>query len=81
MDGGPRVMVEAPQYDARGLFETVEVAGEPIEVPALVPKPGNTPGATRWTGSGIGAHSREVHAGAPGLGEDDLRSPGSGGII
>ena len=74
-------MMEDPQYNARGLFETVEVAGEPLKVPALAPKLGTTPGATRWPGPEIGAHNREVYVGTLGLGEDDLRSLASDGII
>ena len=74
-------MMEDPQYNARGLFETVEVAGEPLKIPSLTPKLGNTPGATRWPGPEIGAHNREVYVGALGLGEDDLRSLARDGII
>ena len=38
-------MVEDPQYNARGLFETVEAGGEPLKIPAITPKLDRTPGA------------------------------------
>ena len=31
-------MLKDPQYNARELFETVDVAGEPLKIPALVPE-------------------------------------------
>ena len=74
-------MLVDPQYNARGLFETVEVAGEPLKVPALVPKLGDTPGATLWPGPELGAHNREVYVDTLGLPEDELRSLGNDGII
>ncbi|REJ75090.1 MAG: CoA transferase [Acidobacteria bacterium] len=55
-----REMMEDPQYRARGLFEPVEVGGERLEIPAIVPRLGRTPGATRWPGPKLGEHTREV---------------------
>ena len=37
-------MMEDPQYNARGLFETVEVAGEPLKIPSLTPEAGQHAG-------------------------------------
>ncbi len=74
-------MMEDPQYNARGLFEAVEVGGEPLKIPALAPKLGDTPGATRWPGPEIGAHNREVFMNTLGLDEDELRSLASAGIV
>ena len=74
-------MMGDPHYNARGLFETVEVAGEPLKVPALTPKLGTTPGATLWPGPELGAHNREVYMGSLGLDEDELRSLASDGIV
>ena len=74
-------MMEDPQYNARGLFESVEVAGEPLKIPALAPKLDGSPGATLWPGPEIGAHNRDVFIGTLGLDEDDLRSLASDGII
>ena len=74
-------MIGDAQYNARGLFETVEVAGEPLKIPALVPKLGDTPGATLWPGPELGAHNREVYVDTLGLGEDELRFLASDGIV
>ena len=74
-------MMNDPQYDARELFETVEVAGEPLKIPALVPKLGDTPGATLWPGPELGAHNREVYLDTLGLHEDELRSLDNEGIV
>jgi len=74
-------MMEDPQYNARGLFETVEVAGEALKIPALAPKLGDTPGATRWPGPELGAHNREVYMGTLGLDEDELRSLANAGVV
>ena len=74
-------MVEDPQYNARGLFETVEAGGEPLKIPAITPKLDRTPGATLWPGPELGAHNREVYVGALGLDEADLRSLEEDGIV
>ena len=74
-------MMEDPQYNARGLFETVEVAGEPLKIPALAPKLADTPGATLWPGPRIGAHNREVYKGLLGLDEDEIRSLANDGVV
>ena len=74
-------MLNDPQYQARGLFETVEVAGDPLKIPALTPKLGDTPGATLWPGPEVGAHNHEIYAGTLGLDEDALRSLARDGII
>ena len=34
-----------PHYNARGMFETVEIDGEPLQIPAILPKLSETPGA------------------------------------
>ena len=74
-------MIEDPQYNARGLFETVEVGGEPLKVPAILPKLGRTPGATSWPGSELGAYNREVYLGTLGLDESELRTLEDDGIV
>ncbi|MDH3387444.1 MAG: CoA transferase [Gammaproteobacteria bacterium] len=53
-------MVNDPHFNARGLFETVEIDGEPLKIPALLPKLSRTPGATRWPGGDLGQGNREV---------------------
>ena len=74
-------MMEDPQYNARDLFETVDVAGEPLKIPALTPKLGATPGATLWPGPEIGAHNREVYIDILGVDEAELRSLKNDGVV
>ena len=74
-------MMEDPQYNARGLFETVEAGSGPLKIPAITPKLDRTPGATLWPGPELGAHNREVYLGALGLDEAELRSLEEDGIV
>ena len=74
-------MMADPQYNARGLFETVEVAGEPLKVPALIPKLDATPGATLWPGPELGAHNREIYVDVLGLDDEELRALASDGVV
>ena len=74
-------MMEDPQYNARGLFETVEAGDGPLKIPAITPKLDRTPGATLWPGPELGAHNREVYLGALGLDEAELRSLEEDGIV
>jgi crotonobetainyl-CoA:carnitine CoA-transferase CaiB-like acyl-CoA transferase len=53
-------MMTDPQYQARGLFEQVEIDGEPLKIPAIMPKLDSTPGRTDWPGREIGSHNDEV---------------------
>lgn len=51
------------QYRAREMFESHRLPdGEPIELPAVVPKLSATPGGTRWIGPRLGEHTEEVLA-------------------
>lgn len=65
-------MMEDPHYQARGMFETVEINGEPLKIPAIMPKLTNTPGQTKWPGAAIGAHNEEILGGLLGLTETEL---------
>lgn len=53
-------MVNDPHYQARGMFEEVEVGGRPLKIPAMTPKLSRTPGGTEWPGPEVGSHSVEV---------------------
>ncbi|MDF1820259.1 MAG: CoA transferase [Alcanivoracaceae bacterium] len=53
-------MVADPHFQARGLFEQVEINGKPLKIPAILPKLADTPGGTRWPGPDVGAHNDEV---------------------
>lgn len=51
-----------PHYQARQMFEPVDLDGRSITLPAIVPKLSQTPGATLWPGPDLGSHTREVLA-------------------
>lgn len=53
-------MMEDPHYQARGLFEEVQVNGLPLAIPAISPKLSATPGKTDWPGGAVGTHTDEV---------------------
>jgi crotonobetainyl-CoA:carnitine CoA-transferase CaiB-like acyl-CoA transferase len=60
-------MLADPHYNARGMFETVEINGEPLKIPAIMPKLSRTPGETHWPGAAIGQHNEEILGGLLGL--------------
>lgn len=74
-------MMEDPHFRARGLFERVSVDGEPLEIPAIVPRLEKTPGATHWCGPRIGSHTREVLVDLLEIDEDEFDSLEKAGII
>jgi len=65
-------MLADPHFNARGLFETVQIDGEPLKIPALVPRLSRTPGATRWPGSALGDANQEILEGLLGLSRVEL---------
>jgi crotonobetainyl-CoA:carnitine CoA-transferase CaiB-like acyl-CoA transferase len=55
-------MMNDQHFNARGLFEQVEINGEPLKIPAILPRLEDTPGATDWPGPELGAHTDEILA-------------------
>jgi crotonobetainyl-CoA:carnitine CoA-transferase CaiB-like acyl-CoA transferase len=53
-------MMADPHFNARGMFESVEVNGKPLKIPAIPPRLGETPGRTDAPGPALGAHTDEV---------------------
>ena len=53
-------MMNDPHFNSREMFEQVEINGEPLKIPAILPKLDDTPGATEWAGPELGAHTDEV---------------------
>jgi len=53
-------MMADPHFQARGMFEQVEVGGKPLKIPAIPPLLGETPGRTDAPGPALGAHTDEV---------------------
>ena len=74
-------MVADPHFQARGLFEQVEINGKPLKIPAILPKLGDTPGSTRWPGPEVGAHNEEVLRQQLGLDEATYASLKAAGVI
>jgi crotonobetainyl-CoA:carnitine CoA-transferase CaiB-like acyl-CoA transferase len=73
-------MMTDPHYIARGMFETVEIDGEPLKIPAIMPKLSDTPGRTDWPGAKIGQHNAEILGDLLGLSEDELSGLSSDGV-
>ncbi|MGE0453164.1 MAG: CaiB/BaiF CoA transferase family protein [Vicinamibacteria bacterium] len=76
-----RDIADDPHYAARGMFETVEVGGRPLRLPAIVPKLSETPGGTDWPGPELGSHTREVLAEVLGLSADEIDRLATAGVI
>jgi crotonobetainyl-CoA:carnitine CoA-transferase CaiB-like acyl-CoA transferase len=53
-------MMADPHFNARGMFESVEVNGKLLKIPAIPPLLGDTPGRTDTPGPALGAHTDEV---------------------
>jgi crotonobetainyl-CoA:carnitine CoA-transferase CaiB-like acyl-CoA transferase len=74
-------MLNDPHFNARGLFEQIEVNGQPLKIPALMPFLSDTPGRTDWPGPAIGAHNHEVLGELLGKAEADLARLAADGVI
>ena len=82
---GPMYSVEDmlvdPQYQARGMFETVQGNDGEVTIPAIMPRLGTTPGETQWAGPGdVGGASEEVYL-AAGFSEAELQALRGAGDI
>ena len=60
-------MMADEHFNYRKLFEQVEINGEPLKLPAMMPKLAGTPGGTEWPGPEIASHTDEI---LEGLGMD-----------
>lgn len=74
-------MMTDPQYQARGMFEQVEIDGKPLKIPAIMPKLESTPGRTDWPGGEVGSHNDEVLRGILNLDESRLAALREEGVI
>ena len=74
-------MMADPQYQARGLFESVEIDGKPLKIPAIMPRLGATPGRTDWPGSAVGSHNDEILGGLLQLDAAELERLHAEGVI
>ncbi len=73
-------MLRDPQFNQRGMFETVQVDGEALKIPALVPRLEDTPGETLWPGPALGEHNEEI-LGDLGLSHADIERLAADGVI
>ncbi len=53
-------MLTDEHYQARGLFEDVQVGENQLKIPAIMPKLSKTPGRTDWPGGEVGTHTDEI---------------------
>jgi crotonobetainyl-CoA:carnitine CoA-transferase CaiB-like acyl-CoA transferase len=74
-------MVQDAHFNARGLFENVEINGRPLKIPAIMPKLEKTPGSTQWPGPQLGSHNQEILCGLLGLSADELEGLSRDGVI
>lgn len=74
-------MMSDPQYQARGMFEQVEIDGKPLKIPAILPKLADTPGRTDWPGSEVGSHNEEILRGILSLDDAQLARLREEGVI
>ena len=74
-------MMVDPHYIARGLFEEVNVNGQPLKIPAMVPKLSETPGRTDWPGPEVGAFNEAVYGDLLGLSVEEVASLREKGVL
>ena len=74
-------MLADPHYNARGMFEQVEIDGKPLKIPAIMPKLSATPGRTDFPGGAIGDHNDEVLQGILALSDEEVAQLRDDGVI
>ena len=74
-------MMVDPHFQARRLFESVEINGRPLKIPAMSPRLTETPGRTDWPGPEVGAHNNEILGDLLGLAAEDIQCLRDSGII
>lgn len=61
-----------PHYQARAMFEDVNIPNGTLKIPAITPKLSKTPGKTTWSGPELGAHTESVLMGLLGISRQEL---------
>lgn len=74
-------MMADPHFQARGLFQQVEINGAPLKIPAIMPRLGGTPGGTRWPGGDAGGDTESVARGELGLSEEKFQRLKAQGVF
>jgi len=57
------------------------VDGEPLKIPAILPRLETTPGRTDWPGGAVGSHNEEILGGLLGLSAAELEALRAEGVI
>ena len=73
-------MMSDPHFNDRELFEKVEINGEPLNIPAILPKLSQSPGATEWPGPKLASHTDDILQGI-GITEDKIKIFKTNGIV
>ncbi|MCU5782963.1 CAIB/BAIF family protein [Alcanivorax balearicus MACL04] len=74
-------MMADPHFQARGLFQQVEINGKPLRIPAITPRLAGTPGGTRWPGGEAGTHTEAVLREDLGLSEAEFQALRDEGVL
>ena len=74
-------MMADPHFQARGLFQQVEINGAPLKIPAIMPRLGGTPGGTRWPGGDAGSDTESVARGDLGLSKEEFERLKAQGVF
>jgi len=74
-------MLADPHFNDRGLFEQVEINGEPLKIPGMIPKLSDTPGETEWPGPEVGSHNDEVLGELLGLDQEAQQRLRDDGVV
>lgn len=73
-------MMTDEHFNYRGLFEQVEINGEFLKIPAIMPKLVGTPGGTEWPGPAVASHTDEILEGL-GLDPSTIAALKSSGVV
>ncbi|MBT3671604.1 MAG: CoA transferase [Porticoccaceae bacterium] len=73
-------MIKDEHFNYRGLFEQVEINGEALKIPAIMPKLAGTPGGTEWPGPKVASHTDEILAGL-GMDSSAIAALKSSGVV
>ncbi len=74
-------MMADEHFQARGLFEKVEINGKPLDIPAIMPKLSKTPGSTEWPGGELASHNEEIFSTILGLSDEEIAALSADEII
>lgn len=74
-------MLEDEHYNARGMFQPIEINGKPFKLPAMAPVLSRTPGGTNWAGPKLAEHNSEVFGELLGMDDAELEQLQADGVV